>query len=115
MLEKVTDIKSAYKFVKDGWAMVKKYGWYNRTVRPYSWDVKVTKILHEVADYGKCTKCSQSYLNSLANGLVEIMNAWEEYELEDEVMVELTTGEVKTVKRSVADLFIGAGTAREVV
>ena len=115
MLHEVKDLKSAWAFVKEGWAMVKKYNWYERTVRPYSWDVKVTKILHEVADYGKCTKASQSYLNSLANGLVEIMNAWEEYELEDEVVVELTTGEVKTVKRSVAELFIGAGTAKEVV
>lgn len=115
MLGKVTDIKSAYKFVKDGWAMVKKYGWYDRTVRPYNWNEKVTKILHEVADYGKCTKCSQLYLNSLANGLVDIMNAWEKFELEDDVKVEMIDGSVVTVKRSIADMCIGAGTGKEVV
>jgi len=114
MVHEVTDIKSAYQFVKDGWAMVKKYNWYNKTVMPYSYEVKVTKILHEVADYGKCTKCSQSYLRSLANGLVDILNHWEEYENQEDVVVQLTDGRVMTVKREVADLVIASGTGREV-
>jgi len=115
MLQKVTDLKSAWEFVKEGWRMVKKYNWYNRTVRPYNYNEKVTKLLHEIADYGHCTKGSQGYLNSLANGLGDIMNAWEKFELEDDVTIEQVDGTVLTVKRSIAEMCIEAGTANEVV
>lgn len=113
MLEKVTDIRSAYAFVKEGWRMVKQYGWYDKVVYPYSFPVKVTKLIHEIADYGKCTNGSQEYLNSLANGLGDIMNSWEKFELEPDVHVVLNaTGEVKTVKESVADLIVESGVGK---
>lgn len=89
MLHPVHDTASAYAFVKEGWAMVKKYNWYDKVTYPYSFPVKVTKMLHEIADYGKCTKSSQSYLNSLANGLADILNHWEVVELSPMVTVEM--------------------------
>lgn len=115
MLKEVKDLSSAWEFVKEGWRMVKKYNWYDRTVRPYNWNEKVTKLLHEIADYGKCTKGSQAYLCSLANGLGDIMNAWEQFELEPEVTIEMVDGKIRTVKKSIAEMCIESGTGKEVV
>ena len=112
MLDKVKDTKTAYAFVKEGWRMVKAYNWYDKVVYPYSFPVKVTKLLHEIADYGKCTRSSQEYLNSLANGLGDILNHWEEFELEPDVDVVMTTGDVKTVKKSIAELVVESGAGK---
>lgn len=109
MLEKVTDIRSAYAFVKEGWRMVKQYGWYDKEVYPYDFPVKVTKLLHEIADYGKCSKGSQEYLNSLANGLGKIMNNWERYELEPEFEIVMKDGSIKTYKKSLAAIVVESG------
>lgn len=116
MLDEVKDIKSAYKFVKDGWAMVKKYGWYDKVVYPYSYPVKVTKILHDVADYRECTKGSQEYLNTLANGTAKILNHWEEVENEEDVVIRrIKDGKIRTVKRSVANWLIEENWVEEVM
>lgn len=108
MLKKVNDVKSAYAFVKEGWAMVKKYNWYERTVYPYNFPIKVTKLLHEIADYGKCTKASRDYLDDLANGLGEILNAWEEQANEPKVTV-IYNGKKYSVNEELAEMYIIAG------
>lgn len=113
MLNEVRDTTSAWAFVKEGWRMVKAYNWYDRTVMPYSTPVKVTSLLHEIADYSKCSIGSKDYLRSLARGLGNIMNSWEKFELEPNVDVVLNdTGEVKTVKESVADLIVESGVGK---
>lgn len=112
MLNKVTDTRSAYAFVKEGWRMVKQYGWYDKVVYPYSFPVKVTKLLHEIADYGKCTEGSKAYLNSMANGLGDILNHWEAYEQEEDVEVVKNDGTIKTFKESIAKIVVESGDGR---
>jgi len=113
MLNEVKDTASAWAFVKEGWRMIKVYNWYDRTVMPYSTPVKVTSLLHEIADYSKCSSGSMDYLRSIARGLGNIMNSWEKFELEPDVDVVLnTTGEVKTVKESVANLIVESGVGK---
>ena len=113
MVGRVKDIKSAYQFVKDGWAMVKKYGWYDRVTYPYSFPVKVTKMLHEIADYGKCTRMSQSYLNDLANGLGDILNSWEEFELAEKVEMVFPNGKVVRVLPDDVEVYELGGAVRK--
>ena len=99
-------------FVKEAEQMIEKYGWQEKTVMPYSFPVKVTKILRDLRDYGRCTKGSQLYLISLANGLAEIMEAWEKYELAEKVTIRIIkSGKLAQFTPEVAQEFIADGMA----
>ena len=85
MLKKITNSwnrgEQMAEFVREAEAMVAKYGWEGRTVMP--WEhcaLKVTKIIEDCKDYHRCTRDSRDYLVELVNGLVPIMNVWEEHE-----------------------------------
>lgn len=67
-------------FVAEAERMIEQYGWQERTVHPYSFPMKITKIIADLKDYDNCTSGSKDYLIALANGLAEIMNKWEEAE-----------------------------------
>ena len=87
-------------------AMVNKYGWYDRTVMPWSWVEKVTKIIDDVADGIHCTFGSKELLWSLANGLTDIMNHWEQTELNGVIVKNLKTGITLKVDKDMVDLFL---------
>lgn len=97
-------------FIKEASGMVEKYGWQDRTVMPYSYPEKVTKIINELRDYDRCTHGSKLYLIALANGLAEIMEAWERHELEPKMTVRSKkTGKIVEISLEVARELIEDG------
>lgn len=74
--------KDVAVFIDEANALIEKYGWQDRTVTPYSYPEKVTKIVNTLRDYNRCTTGSQHYLIALANGLADILEAWERHALE---------------------------------
>lgn len=96
-------------FVREAEKMVERYGWADRVVHPYpNCPVKVTKIIEDCKDYSRCTSGSKEYLITLVNGLVPILNSWEEQENEPKVSVRIRkTGEVVRIAQSDLDMFEG--------
>ena len=77
MQKKIRGRKQMMEFVAEARSMVERYGWQERTVHPYRFPMKVTRVLDECAAWDECTKGSQEYLESLASGLARILSAWE--------------------------------------
>ena len=104
------------EFVKEADRMIREYGWEEETTMPYGYPVKVTKLLDDCRDYDKCTKGSQEYLVGLANGLAEILNAWEEstkeWTRQPKVTIRMIeTGKTVVVTKHVADVCVETGYA----
>lgn len=95
---------------------VKQYGWEARTVMPYSGcPMEVTQIIREMREYAVCTTGSKYYLIALANGLVDIMNAWERQELEPKIEIRLhNSGKVVKVGAEMVQELISEGYAEAV-
>ena len=94
---------------------VHQYGWEDRTVMPWAGcSLKVTDIIRDMRDYWRCTSGSKAYLVSLANGLVDILNAWEAHELEPKVTVRTKGGKVRRISAEMAQEFIAVGLAEMV-
>ena len=104
---------SVKEFVKEAERMIRRYGWQDATVHPYEFPMKVTKIIRNLKDYDKCTRCSKDYLVDLANGLARIMNKWEECEQEEKITVRIikgaSEGKVLTMAKSLADDLVEFG------
>ena len=83
------------EFVKEAERMIEEYGWHDRTVRPYNFNMPVTKIINDLKDYDICTEGSKEYLVTLANGLAEIMNSWENQHKEATIKAVILTGKHK--------------------
>lgn len=96
--------------------MVQRYGWQDLQVMPWTGvQMTVYQITREMRDYRKCTEGSKSYLISLANGLVDILNAWEAHELEPKIRVRnLKTGKVCAIREEIARELISDGYAEAV-
>ena len=115
MLKKITDNyfkrEQVFAYIAEMERMVNKYGWHDMIVHPYpNCPLKVTKILSDLRDYDNCTKGSKEYLVTLANGLADILNKWEEYENQPLVSVRvLKTGVVKMLREELANDMIAAG------
>ena len=86
-------------------AMVEKYNWYDREVMPWSWLEKVTDIIAQVASGVGSTNGSKQMLWSLANGLTDIMNHWEQTELYGIIVMNLNSGKIFKVDKDMADFF----------
>ena len=109
MLNKIVNSKTAHEFVEEARAMVKKYKWEEKTVRPWeNVSVKVTEIIDQVADYDNCSCDSKFYLQDYANGLVNILNKWEEFENEPKVKI-IYNGKNLTVTKSIAEDLVRMG------
>ena len=111
MLKKIDGYNKAAQveaFVKEAEVMVDRFGWQEREVHPYSYPVKVTKIISDLKDYGICTRGSQGYLVALANGLADIMNAWAEREDTPKVKVRvISSGNIIELHEADLDMFEG--------
>ena len=113
------EIKSRYhvriemfELIDEAERMIAKYGWEERTVYPYSFPMKVTKIIAECKDFDICTSGTREYLVQLANGLVPILNAWEDHENRPKIDVRiLATGKIVSVEKDIGMVFIEEGLA----
>lgn len=108
--------KKVKAFVLEATEMVERWGWLGMVVHPYSnCPMKVTEIIQNVSDYDLCTEGSKEYLVQLANGLVDILNAWEEYELQPKVKVRsLKGGKIHEVTPDFAEILIKDGLAEAI-
>lgn len=94
-------------------SMVKKYGWQDRTVCPWPGaKMTVADITRSMRGYSQCTAGSKLYLIDLANGLVDIMTAWEAHELEPKLTIRSKkNGTVRTINAEIARELINEGYA----
>lgn len=106
MLNKIEKRADVAEFIKTAESMIVKYGWQDKTVHPYSYPMKVTKIIEDLKDYDKCTEGSKDYLIALANGLVPIMNSWEEYEHAEKITVRIKkSGKITKITADDLEMF----------
>ena len=93
-------------FYDEAKRMVETYGWQNRTVMPWTGcELSIKTILADVyALYNEpMTEGSKVEIVALANGLAEIMNAWEEHEHEPKLLVRsVKNGKVHALSREFA-------------
>lgn len=99
-------------FVDEANRMVARYGWEKRTTCPWGFAEPVTKTIREISWYDESTSGSKDMIITLANGLADIMNAWERHEQEPKVSVRvIKTGKVKAVSREFAEMLVEDGDA----
>lgn len=102
-------------FLAEAERMITEYGWQDMSVHPYGYPVKVTKILKDFRDFDICTKGTKEYLILLVNGLAEIMNAWEDYEMEPKVKILVLESEkVFEVSEDMAKMLIEENVAKRI-
>ena len=109
MLQKITgrSREQMEQFVKEAEAMIEKYGWKNRTVMPYGYKMPIKKIITDCKDFDVCTLYSQDVLISLANGLADVMNAWEkDFNAPKVTMRHIATGKTYIFPAELADSFL---------
>ena len=96
-------------FVDEAEKMIARYGWEERTVMPWAHiNLKVVQIVKDCKDYDNCTSGSKDYLISLVNGLVPIMNSWEEYEHKPKAKVRIIkSGKITYICEDDLDMFDG--------
>ncbi len=111
----IASAREVEAFISEAEGMIERYGWLERTVTPYSVPEKVTKIVNELRHYDGCTHSSKLYLIALANGLAEIMEAWERHELEEKTTIRVKrSGKIVQVGVELAREFIEEGLAESV-
>lgn len=91
--------------------MVERYGWQERTVMPYSWPEKVTKLLWQCKQFYDCTPGSRDYLIDLWNGLADILNAWDAQEQVAVTVRILHNGKIRRLDPEFAEMLVQEGKA----
>lgn len=103
-------------FVQKANEMVIKYHWQKRTVCPWGRPEKITRMLDYISDFPQSTFSTKQLLISLANGLADVLNNWERVELKSGLAIKfLSNGEVVSVPREYAELYISLGIAEKAV
>jgi hypothetical protein len=105
-------IKSGYRiptdeeFIRwsdDAAALVQKYKWENKTVRPWSYPIEIIRLISDIRTAPQCTYGSKVELYLLAEGLTRILNRWEDTELNGVTLKNLKTGETFKIDKELAD------------
>ena len=103
-------------FVQKANEMVVKYHWQKRTVSPWGRPEKIPRMLDYISDFPQSTFSTKQLLISLANGLADVLNNWERVELKSGLAIKfLSNGEVVSVPREYAELYISLGIAERAV
>ena len=108
-VDKIATVDEVNSFVEEAERMVRIYGWEERTVTPWSVPEKVTKTISYIADYQHCTFSSKQLLIKLANGLADVMNAWERTEIEGVQVRVIKTGKIVKVMPEDAEMYVELG------
>lgn len=98
--------KQMMEFIETAEGMIEKYGWQNMTLAPYGHAVPIMKMVGELKDYDLCTDSSKEYLVQLANGMANILNAWEKHEADKTIKVRILTGKHKGEERMVSSEYV---------
>lgn len=95
-------------YITEAERMISKYGWQNMVVHPHSYAMPITEIIGYLKDYDICTEGSREYAIQLANGLADIMNAWEAHELAPKKTCRIIkSGKVVKINDNDLDMFEG--------
>lgn len=95
--------KEFIRWSDDAAALIRKYGWEDRSVWPWNYPIPVTKIVNDVHGAPQYTYGSKCELYLLAKGLTDILNAWEKTEVEGVTLKNLKTGKVFKIDKVFAD------------
>lgn len=112
------DIATAEEFesaVNEIKSVVSKYGWGDRLVHPYGYAVKINALIKQWADYEKFSFSSKKIMISEMNGLIDILNKWEEQADEPKVKVIFQNGNVVSVPASYVEDYVACGIAEVVL
>lgn len=110
----VEEVSAAIEEIR---AMIAKYHWEDKTVHPYSYTMNIMELVESDGwkNFKQYTFSSKQLIISEINGLIGILNQWEELELEEKVTVKLivgkNTGTIKKVAKSIADEYVEIGLA----
>ena len=113
-INNLATVEEVNAFVQEATRMVNTYGWHERTVCPWSVPEKVTKTIAYISDFSHCTFSSKQMLITLANGLADILNAWEKTELEGIKIRIIKTGKVLTLDKEDAEFYVELGMAEAI-
>lgn len=112
MLKKINDRENKSEqmkaFVAEAYRMVNAYGWQDMIIAPYGRAYKLIKAIKDISDYDRCTRGSKEILILLANGLANVLNAWESRELEPKVKMNIR-GIVKDIPQSDVEIYLELG------
>ena len=90
-------------------ALVEKYGWEDRVVTPYSVAVPVLEVIEYGGDISNCTKDSYHHVLQMLNGLVPILNHWEEAENTGVPIKNKITGKIFKVIPDIVEAYLECG------
>lgn len=112
MLEKIEGrygrTEQVEAFVKEAERMIQCYGWEREVVHPYSYAMPITQIIGYLKYWDVMTSGSRDECVFLANGLVPILNAWEDRAEAPKVAVRIkSTGKVVQIPESDLAIFEG--------
>lgn len=94
--------KQMMDFIETAEGMIKKYGWQNMTIAPYNHAEPIMKVVAWLKDYDRCTAGSKETLVLIANGMADVLNAWEKHEADKTIKVRLLTGKHKGEERMIS-------------
>lgn len=100
------DIATAEEFesaVSEIQNLVSKYGWGDRLIHPYGFAIKIRSFIKNWEGYEKFTFSSKKIMISEMNGLINILNKWEEQANEPKVKVMLKNGDVVSIPQGFVD------------
>lgn len=96
------DIATAEEFesaVAEIKAKIEQYGWADRIVHPYGCAERVGDMVNTWEGYVDFTLSSKQIMVKELNGLIDILNKWEEQENEPKAMIQVN-GKVKEIPQS---------------
>ena len=105
------------KAVEEIKAIITKYHWEDNTVHPYSYTMNIMELVESDGwkNFKQYNFSSKQLIISEINGLIGILNQWEELELEEKITVKLITGKnigtIKKVAKSIANDYVELGLA----
>jgi len=100
------EVNEAVKEIK---AMITKYHWEDKAVHPYSYTMNIMELVESDGwkNFKQYTFSSKQLIISEINGLINILNRWEELELEEKITIKFIVGKnvgaVKKVAKSIAN------------
>ena len=89
--------------------VISRYGWGDRLIHPYGFAIKISKFIKNWKDYESFSFSSKKIMISEINGLIDILNKWEEQENEPKIKVTFQNGNVVSVPESFLEDYIDLG------
>lgn len=87
------------ELIKTAEGMIERYGWQDMTLTPYGHAEPIMKVMGWLKDFDICTSGTKETLILIANGMADVLNAWEKHDAAKTIRVRLLTGKHKGEER----------------